>query len=67
MKTMSDLIKDNLMIFHFYTIGYRKVWHVLKQQGIPVRLKTVTELVREIDLITARNRKKRKLKRRILL
>ena len=38
---------------------------MLKQQGIPVKRKTVMELVREIDPISVSNRKKRKLKRRI--
>ena len=51
-------IMDKISILLY--IGYRKVWHVLKQQGIPVKRKTVMELVCEIDPVGVSNRKKRK-------
>ena len=46
-------------------LGYRKIWNVIKSQGVAVNRQTVMEIIKEIDPEGVECRRKRRLRRRI--
>ena len=57
-----------IFIFIFISLlysGYRKVWHILKNKGLPVKRNTVMNILKELDPEAVTGRRKHKLKRRV--
>ncbi|XP_057304634.1 uncharacterized protein LOC130641714 [Hydractinia symbiolongicarpus] len=47
------------------SMGYRKVWNVIKNLGIPAKRATIMEIMRELDPEGVSTRRKRRLRRRV--